>query len=997
MKMTLRFAFLVLLSIAARGQGGDSFHEPFVGDAGDWVLRGTGSIDRSDRGVPSSLWAGSICVEGNGEDSGAWYRTGLQLEPKQLYRLSFSLRGEGSGGCAIAGPTTNNRDFQPGSEWRRRSFVFRAPDDTRGVELRLGQWHFRGKVWFGDVSLKRVMAVDRHAGSLRLGLGERIENGVYTFESIFEEEGSNDSRRLHEVRCGFNSHRLTFSPGSSITYRFPFLFFPLRSGRVGVNVGYHVGGKCLVEVSADGTRWESLGALDEVGSGFFDVPETFFPGGELFVRLRAEDTTSPASFQIYSLSFEAALEGAPDDVVGETRYLQVHSLPASFEVQILSLGALRPGRRDEIRLTIDRKQAGLELVGHLIEHHDNRGARLQRREGDSYVLTYGVTRAGPHRFEIAVWEAENEKERFEATLEFDVPALYATDFGRSIVRHDKCELWWCAGTRKVSRERLPPLEDGPDIEIEAARGEYESAQLVIRPRRELKDVMVTADELVGPGGARLPATAIELLRVGYLEVTHPTDEVGCRGWWPDPLPPLREPIDLAAGENQPIWIRVRVPEDAVPGDYRGWLYLSADGFSIALLLRLHVFDFTLPQETHLASAFGLDPWVIRRFHRLENDEQLRDVLDLYYENFAAHRISPYDPMVLDPPRVDFEGDGVTIDWSDFDRAAERYLDGLGFNSFRLRLLGMGSGTFHSRTPGAIGSYEIGTEGYERLFGEYVGQVEAHLAEKGWLEKAYLYWFDEPEPKDYDFVREGMEVVHRHAPGIRRMLTEQPDPELFGAVDLWCPVLHRYDLESCLARQHEDEEVWWYVCTGPKGDYTTLFIDHPAVNMRLWPWLSWKYRVDGLLVWTTTHWTSECAFPPPARQDPYIDPMAYVHGYSRPAGYVGYWGNGDGRFVYPPEACRSPEGGPVLEGPVDSIRWELLREGIEDYEYFLLLWRLMMQARYEWRLHDPAVQLAWPLLHIPPEICKSRTEFTRDPRGLYEYRHKVAKAIEGLSR
>ena len=31
-------------------------------------------------------------------------------------------------------------------------------------------------------------------------------------------------------------------------------------------------------------------------------------------------------------------------------------------------------------------------------------------------------------------------------------------------------------------------------------------------------------------------------------------------------------------------------------------------------------------------------------------------------------------------------------------------------------------------------------------------------------------------------------------------------------------------------------------------------------------------------------------------------MSYVSGYDYPVGHVGYWGNGDGRFLYPPRAA-----------------------------------------------------------------------------------------------
>ncbi|MBO6065132.1 MAG: hypothetical protein J6P36_01810 [Lachnospiraceae bacterium] len=51
-------------------------------------------------------------------------------------------------------------------------------------------------------------------------------------------------------------------------------------------------------------------------------------------------------------------------------------------------------------------------------------------------------------------------------------------------------------------------------------------------------------------------------------------------------------------------------------------------------------------------------------------------------------------------------------------------------------------------------YPEGTPQYGKLMKEYLGGVEAHLKEKGWLDKAYVYWFDEPDPKDYEFVMNG---------------------------------------------------------------------------------------------------------------------------------------------------------------------------------------------------------------------------------------------------
>ena len=72
-------------------------------------------------------------------------------------------------------------------------------------------------------------------------------------------------------------------------------------------------------------------------------------------------------------------------------------------------------------------------------------------------------------------------------------------------------------------------------------------------------------------------------------------------------------------------------------------------------IELQVWDFELSDDTHIQSAFGIDPDNIRKYHRLENQDELETVLEKYYENFAAHRISPINPMVLHPIHTDFEG------------------------------------------------------------------------------------------------------------------------------------------------------------------------------------------------------------------------------------------------------------------------------------------------------------------------------------------------------
>lgn len=328
-----------------------------------------------------------------------------------------------------------------------------------------------------------------------------------------------------------------------------------------------------------------------------------------------------------------------------------------------------------------------------------------------------------------------------------------------------------------------------------------------------------------------------------------------------------------------------------------------------------------------------------------------------------------------------------LDFEDWDRAAERYIDGLGFADFTVTIQGMGGGSFHSRQLGQIGGYVAGTPEYERIFGAYVRQIRQHLEQKGWLDNAYVYWFDEPEPKDYDFVIDGMDRLARHAPGLRRMLTEQVEEELIGYVDIWCPLTPFLESDLTAQRMAAGDTFWWYICTGPKAPWVTLFIDHPATELRVWSWQTYQRGVQGLLVWATNYWTSNAAYPD-APQNPWEDPMSYVSGYSSQAGDIGYWGNGDGRFIYPPNRDPSDTTTRYVTGPVNSLRWEMLRDGIEDYEYLRILEGLAVPK---------GDTEALALLEVPADISGGLTDFTTDSAPIYEHRLRVAEAIERLSR
>lgn len=726
---------------------------------------------------------------------------------------------------------------------------------------------------------------------------------------------------------------------------------------------------------------------------------------------------------------------------------------------------------------------------------------------------------------------------------------------------EKTSIWWAYSGWKIGRTWNVPENKGEALWIRAAGNEAEAAQLVVRPRVFLKSFLARGGALIGPSGARLEPACVEVLRVSYVDITRPTDKAGANGPWPDPLPPFKGPVDLAPGVNHPFWVRVTVPRGTTAGSYRGQLHLEAKGYEASVPLKVEVYGFDLPDQKTVTTAFGFSPDNVWHYQKIQEEQQRREVLDLYWANFSAHHISPYNPAPLDPILDDWplikpvprkweggrkvtnesrSGQGALLVWDDnkkstiaagyrsritlpeggvrlrfgyrtmlpnhgfivslnhhdrdgewmwgknrdipltgdgtwqtyektfslfpegaksirlwlratpwseegtdtgavwyddlsltriadgqelleeggfeprplfepvdparlepkldfraWDRAVKRAMETYFFNSIRLFIPGMGGGSYHALDEPMLLGYSENTKEYERAFVSYCGQVETHLKEKGWLDKAYVYWFDEPSPDQYAFVKRGFFKLKRAAPGIGRMLTEQVEPGLVGGPNIWCPLTSKFAPALVKERQAQGERFWWYVCTAPKAPYAGLFIDHPATEMRVWLWQTFKRGINGILVWQTNYWTSNVAYPDPALpQNPYEDPMGWVQGYDTPEGARRPWGNGDGRFIYPPEAAADglPEE-PVLEGPVDSIRWEMLRDGIEDYEYLALLKRLI-EAK-EGRLNQEERKRFEALLEVPPEITSSLTVFTRDPAPIKKQRHLIARAIESL--
>ncbi len=216
-------------------------------------------------------------------------------------------------------------------------------------------------------------------------------------------------------------------------------------------------------------------------------------------------------------------------------------------------------------------------------------------------------------------------------------------------------------TKHLNTEKPSDAVEIQTLKSRAAKGEFESASFLLHPSRDMKKVDVVPSELAGEGGARLPASIVDVksVKVWYQPKGSWTKyRVGIR-WEPEPLPDmllydndlvrvdesktnkvnylrigrpghyryvdmterkiggsfaddLEEvadakkfvPFDVGEGRYQQYWITYAVPRDAKEGLYRGRLLFRENGKDAGSLpVELLVYPFELPTpRTHYDSS-----------------------------------------------------------------------------------------------------------------------------------------------------------------------------------------------------------------------------------------------------------------------------------------------------------------------------------------------------------------------------------------------------------
>ena len=316
----------------------------------------------------------------------------------------------------------------------------------------------------------------------------------------------------------------------------------------------------------------------------------------------------------------------------------------------------------------------------------------------------------------------------------------------------------------------------------------------------------------------------------------------------------------------------------------------------------------------------------------------------WYDNIRFTDLSTGDNLL---PQGDFEPDAsrfrVNIDWSGFEKTAARYYgETPWFTGF----------TFDIPVLHNACGFPFGTEEHEMLFKDCVQQIEAEFEKLNLLDKAYIYWVDEPFPDAYPGIRATNALIKKHAPRLRPFIAEQfpwlagnenaPRLDIVDVTDIFCVSWNCLDDHEKVERVHKmpGKEVWTYLCTATRAPFFTNFIDHDGIDMRMWIWATRTLDLKGILIWRNNYWTAFSATETGAFKSAWEEPASFISGDVGARNYEmnqKIWGNGDGMMFY--HNNRAPGidlDTPYTGRPIPCVRLEILRDGIEDYEYLHLL-------------------------------------------------------------
>ncbi|MBN1937515.1 MAG: DUF4091 domain-containing protein [Anaerolineae bacterium] len=513
-----------------------------------------------------------------------------------------------------------------------------------------------------------------------------------------------------------------------------------------------------------------------------------------------------------------------------------------------------------------------------------------------------------------------------------------------------------------------PVQPSVPLHIDAALNERLSFQVVLRLEgEERQTVQVRA---AGPAG-----WSVRVRRVGYVPAPHfntplepdPLDRDGIGyipGYVPDPLFD-EDMLLLPQEETHAFWISVVPAPDAQPGSYEIAVTVHpemGDPLTHTVAMTLHNVRLARRRDFHITHWFYVDALI--DWYRTDLfDERFWAVLPRYLRDVVEHGQDTLYVPVFTPPLdgvkrpsqllhvTRLAPDEYAFDWRDVKRYVNLARD-CGIDYFEWSHLFTQWGVRHAlriyegqgRDESLLWEPETGatSETYRAFLNQFLPELYAFLEQENLLDRSYFHLSDEPHGEEHlENYRQARVLLRELAPWMtvmdalteiefaRQKVTNMPIPSIRTALDF----------------AREGIPSWCYYCCGPRGRYLNRLLDTPLPKIAMHGLLFYRWPFGGFLHWGYNYWYE-------SQTRNMIDPFTVTDGLAWGRG----WAYGDTFEVYP---------GP--DGPIDSIRWEVFGESLQDYQ----LLQALGVARDDPRLAEIASFTDFPKTEVWRQNLRAR--------------------------
>lgn len=508
---------------------------------------------------------------------------------------------------------------------------------------------------------------------------------------------------------------------------------------------------------------------------------------------------------------------------------------------------------------------------------------------------------------------------------------------------------------RFSRSEVPESGLLSEMVLSGWRGERVSIQLLLWSKSDVPGIRIEASVLRSDNGSIIDTPAIRINPVGYVI----TDDFlnGCGYRDEDTIPAHlaadllyeNRTFDLPGRTVRPVWFSVDIPENTGAGNYTGKINIFWQDDSLALPLHLNVADLTLPPPE--AWSFHLDLWQnpfsIARFHDVplwseEHWELIRKYLGMLAgagqkcittsiidHPWHGQTYDPFLPMITWIHNASGRWD---YDYSVFDQYVETAMDaGITeqINCYTMVPWGNRFSWYEEDSARTITrTLEPDSREYKDLWQPFLWDFREHLRERGWLANTTIAM----DERNHDQMAAQLAFMRETAPefGITLAGHDYPDlmPQIHDFSYNW-RLIGKADPEMLAKRRSNGQKTTFYVACGIHKPNTFTF--SPPAEATYLGWVSAAFGFDGFLRWANNSWPSN-----PMQDSRYIK-----------------WPAGDTYLVYP--------------GPRSSIRFEKLREGIQDYEKIKILERIIQSsADIRQKKQGKALMAIFEEIRINPE-------------------------------